>query len=138
VRDFVRGRTRWARASTGRWVRTGGEGVGVRQCKGLYPPGRPLVRDLQESGVRQVMREGKSAGSLAAAGLTVGGEQTTLRAARRRRCLAITETGGRQLSMLRTGRGVERKQLVTHLWTEAQKTSMYPSWVREGAYRSAP
>ena len=77
-------------------------------------------------------------GSLAAAGLAVGGAQTIRSAAMRLLCLAMHCTGGSELSAERIGRGVERKQLVTHRWTVRQNTSMCLSGLPEGAKRSAP
>jgi hypothetical protein len=105
----------------------GGFRTGDLQCRVLLRPRRLLIRLLHESGALQPSREGKLTGSLTAAGLAVGGEQNSLRAARRRPCPTMAAMGGRQLSILSMGRGVERKQFVTHLCTEAQKTSMWRS-----------
>ena len=77
------GRVRRARASTGRCLLRGGEGVSVRQSRGWYTEERPSVRCLFESWALNEEREGKDCGSLAVAGLVFGGAQETLRAARR-------------------------------------------------------
>src|SRR5207237_9360988 len=79
-----RGRVRWARASTGRCVRTGGLGSGVRQLRGITFGWSFVQRDLWESGARRRCIEGKERQSLAAAGLIEGAEHTRRRAASRR------------------------------------------------------
>jgi len=69
-------------------------------------------------------REGKDSGSRAEAGLAYGGEQATLRAARRRLYLQGETIGGRQASRARIEGGVEKKLFVVHLWTLCQKLSI--------------
>ena len=73
VRPSCRGRVSWARASTGRSFPIGGEGTFVRQLRGRYTEERPLVRCLEASWARKEEREGKDGGSLAEAGLALGG-----------------------------------------------------------------
>ena len=92
---------------------------------------------LEPSGARYEEREGKVGCRCSVSGLTPGGEQTVLRAARL--CLSDTRRGmwGRQDSMARMPMGVDEKQLVAHLCTMCQKVS---SLVREptlGVKRSA-
>jgi len=74
----------------------------------------------------------------AVAWLTLGGEQTLLRAARLCLCATRSWIGGRQDSMARMPIGVDEKQLVAHLCTLCQKVL---SLVREptlGVKRAAP
>jgi hypothetical protein len=94
--------------------------------------------ERRESAARKGSREGKSGGSRAAAGLTEGTEQTSLREAMRRRCLAKTATGGRHDSAERMGVGVVRKQFVVQRWTCRQKTSMRERRPAVGTKKSAP
>jgi len=72
-------------------------------------------------------REGKDCGSRAEAGLAYGGEQATLRAARRLLYLPWETIGWRQASRARMEMGVEKKLFVVHLWTLCQKLSMLQS-----------
>src|SRR5207302_5412540 len=76
-----RGRVRWARASTGRCIGTGGLGSGVRQLRGITFGWSFVQRDLWESGARRRCIEGNERQSLTAAGLTEGAEHTRRRAA---------------------------------------------------------
>jgi len=82
VRPSCRGRVRCASASTGRCFLIGGEGTFVCQLRGRYTEERPVVRCLEAFSARKEEREGKDYGSLAEAGLALGGAQATLRAAR--------------------------------------------------------
>ena len=72
-RPSLSGMVRWASASIERCLRMGGEGTGVCQSSGRYQEDSPLVRCLEESRALKEEREGKEVGSLAAAGLWVGG-----------------------------------------------------------------
>jgi len=74
---------RCARASTGRCFLIGGEGTFVRQLSGRLTEEGPIVRCLEASWALKEEREGKDCGSLAEAGLALGGAQAILRAARR-------------------------------------------------------
>jgi hypothetical protein len=101
----------------GRCLRTRGGGDRRAPVEGVVAAGRPLVRLLQESGCAPAYEGGEVNGEPSGRGLTVGGEQTSLRAGQAAAVPCYGGDGGRQLSMLSMGRGVERKQLVTHLWT---------------------
>ena len=93
---------------------------------------------LESSGARYEEREGKEGCRCAVAGLTLGGEQTVLRATSPYLCDTRRGIGGRQDSMARMQMGVDEKQLVVHLCTLCQKLL---SLVREptlGVKRSAP
>src|SRR5205807_10481699 len=129
---------RWASASTGRCVRTGGLGSGVRQFRGITFGWSFVQRDLWEAGARRRCIEGKERQSVAAAGLIEGAEHTRRRAAIRLLCAAGTGMGGRQASAASMVVGVVLKQLVVHRWTWRKKTSIFVSMPLVGMRRSAP
>ena len=106
-----------ASASTGRWVRTGGEQSGVLQLSGITLGARRVHKDRWESGAMAFNSEGKDLQRRTEAGLMEVGEETSLSAAFRLLCGRRTESGGRHDSAERIGKGVDRKQLVTHFWT---------------------
>jgi len=99
---------------------------------------RPLVRAPEESGARCVESEGREGWRRAVAGLTLGGEQTTLSAASLCRWMIRRETGGRQDSNESIPVGVAEKQFVVHLWTFRQKVSRRVVVPTLGVNRSAP
>ena len=72
---------RCASASTGRWVRTGGERSGVFQLSGMTLGYRRVHRARCESGVLALTRVGKDLQRQAEAGLIDVGEEMSLRAA---------------------------------------------------------
>jgi len=74
----------------------------------------------------------------AVAGFTLGGEQTTLRAASLCRWVIRSETGGRHDSTESIPVGVAKKQVVVHLWTLRQKVSRRVVVPTLGVNRSAP
>jgi len=76
---------------------------------------------LEPSAARDEETEGKEACRRAVAGLTLGGEQTVLRAASLCLCETRRGIGGRQDSTARMPMGVDEKQLVAHLCTLCQK-----------------
>ena len=81
---------------------------------------------------------GKDGGSLAEAGLLVGGEQAILRAASRLLYLQWETMGGRHASQDRMEVGVEKKLFLFYLWTLCQKLFM-PLSAKEFRFRrSAP
>jgi len=82
------------------------------------------VRCQDDSWARKAEREGKKAGSLAAAGLFVGRVQAFLRASRRLLYLQWVIMRGRQASRDRMEVGVEEKALVVHLGTLCQQLFM--------------
>src|SRR5712691_7896073 len=138
VSPEVKGIVLWATASIGRWFLTRGIGRGVFQFRGAYPPRSPLVRALEESGARWEENRGNEEWRRAVAGLTSGGEHTTLSAASLWRWDIKRGMGGRQDSTARMPVGVAEKQFVDHLWTLCQKVlrrSMVPVL---GLKRSAP
>jgi len=67
---------------------------------------------------------GEGLGSLAEAGLLVGGAQAILRAASRHLYLQYETMGGRLASLDSIDVGVEQKLFVVHLWTLCQKLFM--------------
>ena len=97
-----------------------------------------MQRALCESGALVFSREGKVLHRRAEAGFIVGGEETSRRAAILLLCLRGTQRGGRQDSAARIGIRVERKQLVTHLWTWRQWRSILAGRPFVGENRSAP
>ena len=106
---------RCASASTGRGVRTGGERSGVLQLSGITLGARQVHKDRWESSALAFNSEGKDLQRRAEAGLMEVGEETSPSAAIHLLCGRRTESGGRHDSAKRIGRGVDRKQLVTHL-----------------------
>jgi len=78
-----------------------------------------MARD--EAGARWPESERKVGWRRAVAGLTVGGEQTSLIAASLCRWVIRSEIGGRQDSTERIPLGVAEKQFVVHLRTLCQK-----------------
>ena len=82
-------------------------------------------------------RAGKDLQRRAEAGLIGVGEEMSLTAAIRLLCRRRTESGGRQDSAARIGTGVDRKQLVTHLCTCRQWTSILLRSYLVGVNRSA-
>ena len=72
------------------------------------------------------------------AGFISGGEQMSLRPARRRWWRTRTGSGGRQASLCKHTRLVEEKQLVIHLQTRCQKTDIRPMVVGGGAQIADP
>ena len=82
--------------------------------------------------------EGKSLGSLAAAGHSWGGVHARAVAANLRLCLSSTETGGRAASAAKMVTGVAEKQLVAHLSDLFQKTSSLWVIAPFGINKSAP
>ena len=82
--------------------------------------------------------EGKDGGSLAAARLMNGEEQAMRNAAILRLPGSTESRGGRQASHRRTLTGVERKQFVTYLKTQFQRTAILLSMAELGTKRSAP
>jgi len=70
------------------------------------------------------------------AGFISGGEQMSLRPARRRWWRTRISSGGRQASLCRQVKLVEEKQLVIHLQTRCQKTDIRPR-IDGGGYQTA-
>ena len=85
------------------------------------------MRWLVESRALKDEREGKEEGSLAAAGLWVGGAQAILSAVSLRRWRQYASMGGRQASRVMMELGVEWNLLVTHRHTRCQKEFIF--WV---------
>ena len=83
-------------------------------------------------------KAGKDLQRRAEAGLIDVGEKKRLRAAIYLLCGRRTESGGRHNTAARIGTGVDRKQLVTHLCTCRQWTSILLRSPLVGVYRSAP
>ena len=115
---------RCASASTGRWVRTGGERSGVFQLSGMTLGSRRVHRARWESGALALSRVGIDLQRRAEARLIEVREEMSLRAAIRLLCGRRTVSGGRHDSAARIRTGVDRKQLVTHLCTCRQWTSI--------------
>jgi len=69
---------------------------------------------------------GTDLGRRAGAGFISGGEQMSLRPARRRWWRISISSGGRQASLCKHVRLLEEKQLVIHLQTRCQKTDIGP------------
>jgi len=69
---------------------------------------------------------GTDLGRRAVAGFISGGEQMSLRPARRRWWRTRIGSGGRQASLCRQVKLVEEKQLVIHLQTRYQKMDIGP------------
>jgi len=67
------------------------------------------------------------------AGFISGGEQMSLRPARRRWCRIRTGSGGRRASLCKHPRLVEETQLVIHLQTRCQNTDIGPMMDDGGA-----
>ena len=129
---------RCASASTGRWVRTGGERSGVFQLSGMTLGSRRVHRARWESGALALSRVGKDLQRRAEAGLIDVGKEMSLRTVIRLLCGRRTVSGGRHNSAARIGTGVDRKQLVTHLCTCRQWTSILLMSPLLGVNRSAP
>ena len=108
---------RCARASTGRWVRTGGGQSGVLQLSGIRLGARRGHKDRWESGALAFSSEGKDLQRRAEVVLMEVGVETSLTGAICLLCGRRTESGGRHDSAERIGMGVDWKQLVTHLCT---------------------
>ena len=72
---------RCASASTGRWVRIGGEWSGVFQLSGMTLGSRRVHRAWWESGALALSKVGKDLQRRAEAGLIDVGEEMSLRAA---------------------------------------------------------
>jgi len=72
------------------------------------------------------------------AGFISGGEQMSLRPARRHWWCTRTGSGGRQASVCKHVRLVEEKQLVIHLQTRCQKTDIGPMMDGGGAQIADP
>jgi len=70
------------------------------------------------------------------AGFISGGEQMSLRPARRRWWRTRIGSGGRQASLCRQAKLVEEQQLVIHLQTRCQKTDIGPR-IDGGGYQTA-
>jgi len=77
-------------------------------------------------------------GRRAVAGFISGGEQMSLRPARRRWWRTSTGSGGRQASLCKHARLVEEKQLVIHLQTRCQNTDIGPMMDGGGAQIADP
>ena len=97
---------------------------------------------LQVSGLTVSMArigkgEGKSLGSLAAAGHSWGGVHASATAAILRLCLKSTGSGGRGASAAKIVTGVVEKQFVAHLRDLFQKTSSLSVIAPLGTNRSA-
>ena len=103
---------------------TGGEGSGVFQLSGITLRARHVHRARWELGALAVSSVGKDLQRQAEAGLMDVGEEMSLRAAIRLLCGRSTVSGGRHDSAARIGTGVDLKQLVTHLCTCRQWTSI--------------
>ena len=129
---------RCASASTGRWVRTGGERSGVLQLSGMTLGSRHVHRARWESGALALSRVGKDLQRRAEAGLIEVGEEISRRAAIRLLCGRRTVSATRYDSAARIGTGVDRKQLVTYLCTCRQWTSILLRSPLVGVNRSAP
>ena len=130
---------RCASASTGRWVRTGGERSGVFhwQLSGMTLGSRRVHRARWESGALVLSRVGKDLQRRAEVGLIDVGKEISLRAAIRLWCGRRIVSGGRHDSAARIGTGVDRKQLVTYLCTCRQWTSILLRSPLVGVNRSA-
>ena len=96
------------------------------------------VPGLSVSEARDGKGEGKSLGSLAAAGHSCGGVHASMAAAVLRLCLRSTESGGRAASAANMVTGVVEKQFVAHLRDLFQKTSSLWDIAPLGTNRSAP
>ena len=93
---------------------------------------------LRESGARDGTGEGKSAGSLAAAGHTEEGVQAMVTAAVLRLCRKRTGREGRAASAESIVVGVVQKQLVAHLRALFQSPSILCAIAPLCTNRSAP
>ena len=94
--------------------------------------------DLEPSGARYGETEGKEGCRRAVPGLTPGAEQTVLRAASFCLCNTRRGIGGKKDSMARMPTGVNKKQLVAHLYTLCQKVLSLVKEPTLGVKRSAP
>ena len=124
MRPSWRGRVRCARASTGRSFLYGGEGSFVSQSRGRYTGVGPFVRCLDELWALKAEKEGQDGGRLAEDGLTFGGVQATLMAARGPLYQQWEMMGGRQASQERMEVAVKKRLFVAQLWTLSQKLFM--------------
>ena len=127
-----------ASASTGGWVRTAGEPSGVFQLSGMTLGSRRAHRARWESGPLALSRVAKDLQGGAEVGLIDVGEEMSLRAAIWILCGRRTASDGRHDSAARSGTAVDRKQLVTHLCTCRQWTSILLRSPLVGVNRSAP
>ena len=119
-------------------MRTGGERSGVFQLSGMTLGSRRVYRARGESGALALSRVGKDLQRRAEAGFIDVREEISLRAAIRLLCGRRTARGGRHDSAARIGVAVDRKQLVTHLCTCRQWTSILLRSPLVGVNRSAP
>ena len=133
-----RGTVRCARASTGRWVYTRGEGSEVFKLSGIMLWAGCMHRARWESGALALSRDGKDLQRRAETGLMDVGEEMTPRAAMRLLGGRSTESGERHDSAARIRLGVGWEQLVTHLCTWRQWTSILLRRPLVGVNRSAP
>ena len=101
-----------------------GRGWGVFQLSGMTLGARRVHRARWKSGALVLSSAGKDLQRWAEAGYIDIGKEMSLRAAIRLLCGRSTVSGGRHDSAARIGTGVERKQLVTHLCTCRQWTSI--------------
>ena len=81
---------------------------------------------------------GTDLGRRAVAGFISGGEQMSLRPARRHWWRTSISSGGRQASLCKHVRLVEEKQLVIHLQTRCQKADIGPMIDRGGFQTADP
>ena len=128
----------WGRASRGRWALFFEGGLGWSHGRGRRLPALLRERTLW-SGVWR-LNEGvlRAAGSLAAAGLSSGGEHIILRQARRCLYARRSSRGGRQASTARMSIGVHAKQFVVHLRILCQKAESFRVMWAVGLKVSAP
>ena len=115
-----------------------GERSGVLQLSGITLGARRVHRARWESGAMALSSARKELQRRAEAVLMEVGEETSLRAAIRLLGGRRTVSGGRHDSAARIGRAVDRKQLVTHLFTWRHWTSILSRRPLVGVNRSAP
>jgi len=100
--------------------------------------GWEVILPRANKAVRWGEKVGTDLGRRAVAGFTSGGEQMSLRPARRRWWRIRTGSGGRQASLCKHVMLVEEKQLVIHLQTRCQNTDMGPMIDRGGVQTAVP
>ena len=137
-RPSRRGRVRCASASTGRWVRTGGERRGVFQLSGMRLGAKRVHRARLESGALALSGAGKDLRRRAEAGSLDVGEEMSLSPTIHPFCERRTVSGGRHSSPARIGTAVDRKQLMTPLCNCRPWTSILLRYPLVGVNRSAP
>ena len=115
-----------------------GKGNGVFQLRGMTLGGRRVHRAQWELDALVLSSAGKALQRRAEKGLIDVGDEMSLRAAIRLLCGRSTVSGGRHDSATRIGTGVDRKQLVTHLCTCRQSTSILLRSPLVGVNRLAP